>query len=85
MNELGDATSKLHEELGIYLKELNPSSVIFVGRFASDYAKGYGPKHKKFETALEVKDYLDSSKNSFKYLFIKGSRSLQLERILDIK
>jgi UDP-N-acetylmuramoyl-tripeptide--D-alanyl-D-alanine ligase len=84
MNELGDATSKLHEELGIYLKDLNPSSVIFVGRFAPDYAKGYGSKHKKFETALEVKDYLDSSKNSFKYLFIKGSRSLQLERILDI-
>lgn len=85
MNELGDASSKLHEELGEHLKELNPGTVIFVGRFASDYAKGYGTKHKKFETSCEVKKFLESSKESYEYLFIKGSRSLQLERILDIK
>jgi UDP-N-acetylmuramoyl-tripeptide--D-alanyl-D-alanine ligase len=85
MNELGKSASKMHEELGEYLKELEAKSVVFVGQYAKDYAKGFDSKHESFKTVEDAKQYIEKSGESFKYLFIKGSRSLQLERILDIK
>lgn len=84
MNELGDASESLHKEVGVELSKLNPLGAIFVGRFAKFYKSGFGEKALTFENVAELKAYLKERPELPKELFVKGSRSLQLESILDI-
>jgi UDP-N-acetylmuramoyl-tripeptide--D-alanyl-D-alanine ligase len=86
MNELGSNSSTYHVELGAYLKKLGVQEPTFIGRFAQDYAKGFEQKSLQFENALEYrKNQFKNDKKTFKYFFLKGSRSLQLESIIDIR
>lgn len=84
MNELGDKASDYHRDLGAFCKEEGFSNIFFIGRFSEDYNAGclgigeelssvddFGTKHK--ERLL-----------GHKLALIKGSRSLQLESIVDI-
>lgn len=85
MNELGVNSSSLHTELAHKLKALGAKNVRFIGRYASEYQKG-------FQTGLAFQDAKRYREECFEkdlkehnYFLIKGSRSLQLESILDIK
>ena len=84
MNELGYGAAGYHEKLGEELAEMDLDNLIFVGKHAMDFAA----KCKKsmiFENSDKLKTYFRSEVlGSSKYIFIKGSRSLQLESILDI-
>jgi UDP-N-acetylmuramoyl-tripeptide--D-alanyl-D-alanine ligase len=82
MNELGSLSALKHRELGVFIRDLAFKHVYFIGRFAQEYQAGYGPEGNCFPSREEfdVKQLL----KKYKYLFIKGSRSLQLERIIDI-
>lgn len=84
MNELGDASEKLHQEIGKKLLEMEPAAAFFVGRFAPFYKSGFGDSALTFENVAKLKEYLNSLPNLPEELFVKGSRSLQLESILDI-
>ncbi len=84
MNELGESGDLLHQEIGKLLAQKGFNEAYFVGRFSEYYAKGFGHASKSFKNAQEVKNILPSVVNSHEILFIKGSRSLQLESILDI-
>lgn len=84
MNELGSESDKYHIELGQFLNKWPQAKVVFVGRFSSLYSKGRPESH----TFAHVKE-IDSSKwreitNNATHVFIKGSRSLQLESLLAI-
>ncbi len=84
MNELGEKSAELHKEVGKTLSELGAKTAIFVGRFAKDYAKGFSGDSKSFTNVAELKSYLVKLQTLPKEAFVKGSRSLQLESILDI-
>lgn len=84
MNELGDASESLHAEIGKKLSEMGPALAIFVGRFAKFYKSGFGEKALTFDNVAKLKDYLKEQSKLPEELFVKGSRSLQLESILDI-
>ncbi len=84
MNELGENAEKFHQETAKFISAQTAQKVIFVGRFAQVAAKDC-PGSMAFGSAQLLKDYFDKSiLNTYKYIFIKGSRSLQLESILDI-
>jgi len=84
MNELGGKSEKYHEELGSLVFRLGASSVLYVGENSLAFGRGYKKKFKNFGNVESLaSEWLNLSKN-FKYIFIKGSRSLQLERLIDI-
>ena len=84
MNELGDNSPAYHRELGEYLRQWPDAHNVFIGRFAAHYLEGRGlgtcyPDAARFK-GLEW-DHMTQGKT---HLFIKGSRSLQLESLLAI-
>ncbi len=84
MNELGDAASQYHEDVGAYLKELGFPHVYFIGRYSSFYQKGL-PQGQGRNSAAEFKqEYRENCLSRYSIHFIKGSRSLQLESLFDI-
>lgn len=85
MNELGKNEKSFHEEFGKNLNGQGIGLIIFVGRFADSYAKHYRGEYEKYASAKDVKKAIVLHAAKYKYIFIKGSRSLQLETILDIK
>lgn len=85
MNELGNNGNELHREIGEFLKKKGVTQVAFIGRFREFYQKGYNLDSYLYQNAQEFKDGdWKKFQNQHKFFFFKGSRSLQLERILDI-
>ena len=84
MNELGSNSDQFHQEVGEYLKKWPQAKVVFVGRFAAQYVRGRG----EGVTVASVHDISGAKwrelTNNASHVFIKGSRSLQLESLLAI-
>ena len=85
MNELGDSGPLYHKEVSDYVKSLGFPHVYFVGRFASDYQKGFPEGQARKSSAEFKEEYRNECLKKFAFHFIKGSRSLQLESLFDIK
>lgn len=84
MNELGENAPKYHQELGQYVKELGFPNVYFVGRYADHYLKGLSSGNKRGSSSEFKQEYKSECIKKFSIHFIKGSRSLQLESLVDI-
>ncbi|MDP7321243.1 MAG: UDP-N-acetylmuramoyl-tripeptide--D-alanyl-D-alanine ligase [Bacteriovoracaceae bacterium] len=83
MNELGKDSEKLHRDIAKFVSEKEVDLVIFVGRFAQIYAENYQGNHKCFEKVDILLEQMQQDLLKYKYLFIKGSRSVALEKILN--
>lgn len=82
MNELGDFAEELHAEMANYVQSLGIKNVVFVGRYKEYYLKGNPNALGGF---LEKEDFLKqfpNFKSDYKWIFIKGSRSVKLETLL---
>ncbi len=85
MNELGGDAPKYHQELGEYLRSSKVVNCVFVGRFLSDFKRGYKNQIFEFSSASEIpQDLRDSWFQQYDFIFAKASRSLQLESIFAI-
>jgi len=83
MNELGDQTDMFHAEIGNLAKLLGALNPIFIGRYSQFYKNGFKADCLALETIEEFKnDYWSQLIKFKKYIFIKGSRSLQLESLI---
>lgn len=84
MNELGDGAESYHKQVGKYLEKWPSTTPIFIGRFADSYVQGLG-RGTAFNDVLSLRgkswNQLTQGKT---HVFIKGSRSLQLESLLAI-
>lgn len=84
MNELGVFAEELHREIGEHLKNQGIKNVSFIGRYVKYYLQGYeNPK----SSYLLKEDFLEDWKvirKKYKYVFVKASRSLQLESLMSI-
>jgi len=85
MNELGPNSKLFHQEVGEELNKLSFEHAIFVGRFSSHYASTFQGQCFEVNSSKDLKsskweDYVASHK----FFFLKGSRTLQLETLLDI-
>ena len=80
MFELGKSAEEEHNKIFEKLKETDFSQVIFVGK---DFYKVV-PTHlyRKFVTTKEAAQYLQSHPIKEAHILIKGSRGMQLERII---
>ena len=86
MNELGEQANTFHQELGKMLRGANAAYVVFIGQYYGYFELGFGKKAQHLSNTCDFKRILgEKYLNSFKMVFIKGSRSLQLESLVDIK
>jgi len=84
MNELGDSAADMHKKVSQSLDVMGVEHAFFVGRYAFDYQSSFSHKAKIFENTEELSKDFKKVLKRYKAVFIKGSRSLQLESILDI-
>jgi UDP-N-acetylmuramoyl-tripeptide--D-alanyl-D-alanine ligase len=84
MYELGELTPVYHKEIGALVQELGFKNVFFVGQFAPYYKQGFPGGHVR-NSSLEFKtEYRSKSLKNYPIHFIKGSRGIKLETLLDI-
>ena len=82
MNELGGMAQGLHKEIGRLTRVLGFKNVYFVGRYSQFYWQGR--EGGKAVGELEVfRGRWDEIAPLYDYVFLKGSRALQLESLLD--
>ncbi|MBC8065020.1 MAG: UDP-N-acetylmuramoyl-tripeptide--D-alanyl-D-alanine ligase [Chlorobia bacterium] len=75
MNELGDESDRAHRELGEYMKTLDLAALVF-GPLSAGYGLGA-----PVESISDLKSQISDLKEGDAIL-IKGSRSLELEKVL---
>jgi UDP-N-acetylmuramoyl-tripeptide--D-alanyl-D-alanine ligase len=90
MNELGEFAKEYHSKMGLLLNTLKVKNVIFIGRYAEFYSKGFnGEQNCKIFGVFKNREEFQSTfstlviSKSLKNFFIKASRSLQLEKLLE--
>lgn len=83
MNELGPKAEEYHREIGKWLSGHGFQNVVFIGRYFSFYLSGQ-PDGFGFSSVEDFRENCPAFINTSKLLFLKGSRSLQLESLLDI-
>ncbi len=84
MNELGKSADAEHEKIGAHLRVLGVKNVAFIGRYVMSYKKGYGENSLCYKDVDDFRDEFQKVLISYKFIFLKASRSLQLESLLDI-
>jgi UDP-N-acetylmuramoyl-tripeptide--D-alanyl-D-alanine ligase len=82
MLELGDYSYKEHEKILTQLLKGNINSIILVGSHFLDF-KDLFPNYNFFMNIDDVKDYVLKNQINHSTLLIKGSRGMQLEKIVD--
>lgn len=84
MNELGEHALKMHQEIATHIKELGIKNVSFIGKYREFYLKGFETPTSHYLTKEEFFPEWKLIRKNFKYVFIKASRSLQLESLMTI-
>ncbi|MEO7983189.1 MAG: UDP-N-acetylmuramoyl-tripeptide--D-alanyl-D-alanine ligase [Bacteroidota bacterium] len=78
MAELGQQSLDEHKNIVDIIKQYNWKAVVLVG---SDFSKA-GHPYISFTTTAEAKDWLQQQRFENTHLLIKGSRSMQMEKVL---
>jgi UDP-N-acetylmuramoyl-tripeptide--D-alanyl-D-alanine ligase len=79
MAELGTESLQEHQLIIALIKKYSWKNVVLVG---GDFVKLNHP-FISFSTAVEVKNWLHHQKPEDAYILVKGSRSMQMEKVLD--
>lgn len=83
MLELGDSAIKEHQLIVDYLSDNFMGRTYLVGElFSQTYTEN--PYIEKFVNFEELQKEIDGNKPSNAFIFVKGSRSMRMERILDL-
>ncbi len=83
MNELGDLTEAAHVKIGKLLTDFNAKNVVCVGKYGHFYQSGFECAQ-IFSETLSLKKEWKGFLSKNQSVFIKGSRSLQLESLVDM-
>lgn len=81
MKELGIASVEEHQHIVNLINELRFSNVILVG---SDFKKTHNHNINTFESYEEASVFLSQNKPQYSMILIKGSRTMKMERFLEI-
>lgn len=83
MGELGEKEVEYHKELGNYIFSKNPNvNIVTIGTLSENISKQCSGKH--FSTIEEAAEYIKNSDFNDKKLFLKASRSMKFERIIEL-
>ena len=80
MFELGEAELEEHQHIADFLLEANFESVLLVGNLFYQVHTAYP----QFNTFQDLENHLKKHKPSQSHILIKGSRGMQLERVLEV-
>ena len=79
MGELGENEVQYHKELGNYIYSKNANAkIITIGNLAKNIAEP------NFETIEEAVEYIENNIPKESKLFLKASRSMKFERIIEL-
>ena len=84
MLELGRYKNKLHKEVGEYAKSKGISKLIAFGNLTRHSIDGFGKNGIFFNDETKLKNYLRKNITSKNVILIKGSRSMKMERFIDV-
>lgn len=84
MNELGDFAPEMHKEIAQHISSLGIHNITFIGRYRDFYKNGLSNPTSAFATKEEFYDDWKKIRKDYKYVFVKASRSLQLESLIGI-
>ena len=79
MAELGEESLYEHEQIIKLLDKFQWTEVVLVG---GDFLK-VKSRYKTFDNSLKAKEWYKAQRIDNAYLLVKGSRSMQMERVLD--
>lgn len=83
MKELGEISESEHRRMIEYLSENSDLKIYLVGQIFSNMIVPEG-KYKLFESVVELNSYLKSNPVKGHYIFIKGSHSVQLDKVIEL-
>ena len=80
MKELGADSGKEHENIVDYVQHHDFDEVMLVGRNFAPLSNSY----KYFEDVVDLQKYLEKNPVKDSYVLLKGSRGVQLEKVVDL-
>lgn len=84
MNELGEFAREMHKEIAQHVKNLGIKNVSFIGRYRDFYLEGFSSPTSSFLKKEEFHNDWQTIRKNYKFIFVKASRSLQLETLMSI-
>jgi UDP-N-acetylmuramoyl-tripeptide--D-alanyl-D-alanine ligase len=84
MGELGDDAAAMHAEIGTYAKQAGVNSLYVLGELSHEMVKAFGPGAQHFDTPDALAQSLASRMNDFSTVLVKGSRFMQMERVVNL-
>ena len=82
MGELGDYEEFYHKEIGKFLDEFEPQTLLTVGELAKITAQNTKWKSVSFETVEDVAKYIKQNIPKTSTILLKASRSMEFEKII---
>lgn len=83
MAELGDESAQYHREVGEYAKEKNIERLLVCGRWVKHSAEVFGQNAQYFDSKDLLVSYLRNIIQPDYKILVKGSRSAQMEQVVD--
>ena len=84
MKELGDDAAELHREVGEAARTSGVNRLFAYGDLAASAAEGFGENASWFASIDALVDELCAEINSGVNILVKGSRSMRMERVVDV-
>ncbi len=84
MGELGNDAAAMHAEIGAYAKKAGVNALYVLGELSHEMAKAFGLGAQHFETPDALVWSLASRMNDFSTVLVKGSRFMQMERVVNL-
>jgi UDP-N-acetylmuramoyl-tripeptide--D-alanyl-D-alanine ligase len=84
MNELGEFAEKMHQDIAQETKNLGIKNISFIGRYKEFYLKGQPNPTSHHQTKESFHEEWKKVRKKYKFIFVKASRSLQLESLMTI-
>ncbi len=83
MAELGEESSKAHREIGLFASQRGVKKLLAIGSQSALSAEAFGSDSAVFESIDLLLDWINTHATSTTILLVKGSRSAQMERVVE--
>lgn len=83
MAELGAGSSKAHHEIGLFARQQGVKKLLAIGSQSALSAEAFGSDSAVFESIDLLLDWINTHATSTTILLVKGSRSAQMERVVE--
>lgn len=82
MAELGEGSATMHEWCGAQARSLGIERLCVLGEAGAHYARGFGDRAERFETAEQLSQALAAQLAPGMTVLVKGSRSARMEKVV---